>query len=115
MELLTFEDNFLFLTKLMMFNIICIVGSTNRTLSHISLRIKVYTLVFITKLMDKIDIALQKMGIKLMPLKIKKILDSLSEEEKAEIQSEDVLDAFNVYVKVRYIVHFLLFLKFLKT
>ena len=65
--------------------------------------------------MDKIDIALQKMGIKLMPLKIKKILDSLSEEEKAEIQSEDVLDAFNVYVKVRYIVHFLLFLKFLKT
>ena len=102
MELLTLEDNFLFLTKLMMFNIICIIGSTNRTLSHITFRTKVYALVFITKLMDQIDIALQKMGIKLMPLKIGKIMDSLSEEEKAEIESEDVLEAFNVYVKVRY-------------
>ena len=56
--------------------------------------------------MDEIDIALQKMGIKLMPLKRMKILDSLSEEEKAEIQNEDVLEGFNVYVKVRYVILF---------
>ena len=102
MEKLTFGDNFSNWTKLIMFNCIFVISSLSRFINYASLRTKMYTLVFAIKLMDNVDLVLQRVGIKVMRLTRDRIMDSLSEDEKAEIDSEDVHVPFDKYLQVKF-------------
>ena len=101
MEKLAFGD-FPNWTKLIMFNCIFVVGLFGTFVNYLSLRTKVYTLVFFIKLMDRVDVLLQRTGIKMMRLTRERIMDSLTEEERAEINSEDLSVPLDKYIQVRF-------------